>query len=131
MAHLKCWEQHRNKVKAHGKEWKMIYTKLLLPFLSENIFPQDVHHALLKYALSPSASTCSDIRLMRALSNYDKVRLPRVEELQYEALFKTVNGRLFKKGNVIRKRILCIEVKTKRVYLFHPLAEVIPQDKFE
>ncbi len=32
-AHLNIWEQFKNRVKPHGKEWKEEYSKLLLPFL--------------------------------------------------------------------------------------------------
>lgn len=128
MAHLKCWMQYRNKVQAHGKEWKLIFSQLLIPFIEQQIFPEDVKAALTKYALSPAASTCSDEALMRALANYDRIRKPRVEELQKDALFRTTNGRLFKKGEVIRKRIRCVELHSNRIYLFHPLAEVIPHE---
>ncbi len=131
VAHLKCWMKHRNSVAAHGQEWKMIFTQLLIPFIELHIFPDDVKSALIKYAQSPAASTCSDERLMRALANYNRIKLPRVEELAEEALFRTINGRLFQKGEVIRKRIRCVEVHTKRTFLFHPLAEVVPNENFE
>ena len=38
--------------------------------------------------------------------------------------FKLSNGRLFIRGPKLRKRYRCIEKHTKKVYLFHPLADV-------
>lgn len=131
IAHLKCWMQHRNSVPAHGREWKLIFSKLLIPFIEQNIFPEDIKAALIIYAQSPTASTCSDESLMRSLAKYDVVRLPRVEQLAENALFRTINGRLFQKGQIIRKRIRCIEIHSKRIFLFHPLAEVVPDHLFE
>ena len=41
-----------------------------------------------------------------------------------KALFKLKNGRVFRKDEKLRKRYKCTEVKTKRIYLFSPVAEV-------
>ncbi|MCW3106689.1 MAG: hypothetical protein JWQ09_1195, partial [Segetibacter sp.] len=39
-------------------------------------------------------------------------------------LFKMKDGRVFKKGEKLRKRYRCEEVGTKKVYLFSPVFEV-------
>jgi len=39
-------------------------------------------------------------------------------------LFKIKDGRIFRKHERLRKRYKCIEVSSKRVYLFSPVAEV-------
>ena len=39
--------------------------------------------------------------------------------------FLLKNGKVFMKGEKLRKRFRCIEKKTQKVYLFHPLAEVL------
>ncbi len=126
IAHLKCWMMYRNQVPAHGKVWKAIFAELIHSFMSLSVFPDEILKALYEYAKAPGSSTCSDEYLMRILAKYDRVQRPRVEELAEGALFHTINGRLFRKGNVIRKRIQCEEVQTHKVYLFHPFAEVIP-----
>jgi hypothetical protein len=41
-----------------------------------------------------------------------------------KALFKLKNGRVFRRDEKLRKRYKCTEIKTKRVYLFSPIAEV-------
>jgi len=40
------------------------------------------------------------------------------------SLFKLKNGRVFRKEEKLRKRFKCTELKTKRIYLFSPIAEV-------
>jgi hypothetical protein len=42
------------------------------------------------------------------------------------SIFKLGTERLFQKGQKLRVRFECIEIKTKRKYLVHPLAEVEP-----
>ena len=32
IAHMLVWERYRNRVRAHGPEWKDTYRKLMLPF---------------------------------------------------------------------------------------------------
>jgi hypothetical protein len=59
------------------------------------------------------------------LRKYDKQSHHRlVEELAYNALFRTSDGRVFQKGEKLRKRFKCAEVKTGKVYLFSPVYEV-------
>ena len=47
-----------------------------------------------------------------------------VEEVPANSLFKLKDGRVFKKGDKLRKRFRCEEVGSKKVYLFSPVYEV-------
>ncbi len=47
-----------------------------------------------------------------------------VEEIPGHGLFKMKDGRVFKKGEKLRKRYRCQEVGTSKVYLFSPVFEV-------
>lgn len=127
-AHLNTWERHRNKVKPHGIEWKQEFQTLMAPFLANNVFPEDIRQAIVQYMANPAASSCSDINLARAFRKYDKHTnaLHTVETLPIHTHFALKNGRVFQKGEKIRKRYKCLEIKTKRMYLFSPVAEVIP-----
>ena len=130
IAHLSNWQKHKNSVKPHGDEWKNDFKILMQPFLRMDIFPEDVKLALLNYLLNPAASTCTDIALLRILRKYDnKTGFVFLEELHTRAIFKTASNKLFEKGSRIRKRYLCVDITTKREYLFHPLAEVVPVEK--
>lgn len=126
LAHLLTFEQHGNRVQSHGKEWKQIFGKLLASFVHQQVFPEDIASALRHSLQNPSASSCADVGLLRVLKNYDEKseRLFFVESLPAGALFKTHDGRIFKKGEKVRKRFKCEEVGTKRLYLFSPVYEV-------
>ena len=65
---------------------------------------------------------------MRVLRKYDVKQdgIVLVEELQLNALFVTKDGRVFRKGDKLRKRYRCTEIKTDLVYLFSAIYEVIP-----
>jgi hypothetical protein len=124
MAHLMCWEKYRGKVKAHGAEWKQLYSFLLKDFFAQNIFPEQLIIPLKRYTSDPSASTCNDPHLMKALRHFDTRLNLLLEEIAKDDLFKTHDGRIFKKGERVRVRYKCLEVKTNRIYLFHPAHEV-------
>jgi hypothetical protein len=126
LAHLLTFEQFSNKVMAHGREWKAIYSQLLDQFLKHHTFPPDIERELLLSLQNPAASSCAEDGLLRILRKYDatgsKQRL--VEEIMMHAVFRTDDGRLFQKGKKLRKRFQCKEISTGRIYLFSPVYEV-------
>ena len=126
LAHLLTFEQHSNKVMAHGKEWKMIYGQLLKQFLQHKIFPADIENELLQSLKNPAASSCAEDGLLRALRKYDEKESHHrlVEELLPNSLFRIKDGRVFQKGEKLRKRFKCKEVATGKFYLFSPVYEV-------
>jgi SprT protein len=124
MAHLLTWENHRNKVKAHGAEWKKAYRELMDPFMKHDIYPPDLHSALRESLVRSFASSSADLRLSRMLQQYDQNRDIRLEELETGSIFRLLNGRTFSKGPLVRKRYRCICLENKRVYLVNPLARV-------
>jgi len=125
LAHYNTWEKYQNKVKPHGSEWKVEFTSLMMPFLNMPVFPMDVYEALEIYMDNPKASSCTDIRLMKVLRKYDEqTEKLHLEDLPDNATFKIKKGRIFIKGEKIRKRYRCKEIKNNRIYLFSPVAEV-------
>jgi SprT protein len=125
LAHLLTFDQYGNRVQSHGKEWKALFGKLLAQFVQQNVFPPDISQALINSLQNPAASSCADDALLRVLRNYDdkKEGLLFIENLPEGALFKTHDGRIFKRGERVRKRYRCIELATKRLYLFSPVYE--------
>ncbi|WP_199269684.1 SprT-like domain-containing protein [Mucilaginibacter lacusdianchii] len=125
-AHLYTWNQHQHKVKPHGTEWKGNFKKMMQPFFEKSVFPPDITYAITAYLNNPAASSCSDLNLYRSLRKYDAVKesVTTVETLPAKAVFKLKDGRVFRKEEQLRKRFKCIEVSTRRVYLFSPVAEV-------
>ncbi|MDF2435793.1 MAG: SprT family zinc-dependent metalloprotease [Bacteroidota bacterium] len=125
IAHLTNWNKRQNRVKPHGEEWKDEYKRLMTNFMDYEIFPIDVIEALKRYMSNPAASSCSDLNLLRVLKRYD-VRQDTVllEDLKEGSTFSYNGSRYFVKGEQVRKRFKCKELKTKREYLFNPLTEV-------
>lgn len=125
-AHLLTWNDHKNKVKPHGNEWKHNFKRMMVPFLEKDIFPEDVKRAIVSYLNNPSAASCTDLKLSRALKKYDvQADVSRLEELPLHAVFSIKDGRQFKKGEKMRKRYRCECLDNGNIYLFNPLAEVI------
>jgi SprT protein len=126
LAHLLCFEQYGNRVSPHGTEWKKIYGSLLQSFLQEHVFPADIESELRQMLKNPSASSCAEDGLVRVLHRYDEKKSGRVlvEQLPENSLFRTTDGRVFNRGEKLRKRYKCRELKTGRWYLFSPVFEV-------
>lgn len=127
LAHLLTYEQFGNKVMAHGKEWKMIYGQLLQQFLKDKIFPPAIEKELSLSLKNPAASSCAEDGLLRTLRKFDDKESPHrlVEEIPQNELFRLSDGRIFRRGEKLRKRFKCVEVKTGKVYLFSPVYEVL------
>ena len=128
LAHLLTFEKWGHKVSAHGREWKDTFGQLLAQFIQQGVFPNDLKDVLLQSLHNPAASSCADEALLRILKRYDEKKAATlfIEDLPAGVLFQTHDGRVFQKGEKLRKRIRCVEVATKRHYLFSPVYEVLP-----
>jgi hypothetical protein len=127
LAHMLTFEQYRNNVDAHGKEWKQCYSQLLIVFVQHKIFPPDVEKALQKSIANPSATANGESALLLTLRNYDAIKKEghfTVADLQEGELFQTEKGKVFKRGAIRRKRIECVEIKTGLHYIFSPITLV-------
>jgi len=127
LAHLFTYERFSHRVMAHGAEWKNEFSKILAKFLLKKIFPADIEKALMRTLQNPAASSCGDEKLLRVLHNYDvkKEGIHLVEQVTDGGLFSIKGGRIFKRGEKVRKRYKCVEVKTGKLYLFSPVYEVV------
>jgi SprT protein len=128
IAHLLTFEQYSNRVQAHGREWKMIFGQLLQQFLQHKVFPEEVEKELLQSLKNPAASSCAEDGLLRVLRKYDSnaAATVLVEELPLHGVFRIKDGRTFRKGEQLRKRFKCTEIKTGKIYLFSPVYEIEP-----
>jgi SprT protein len=127
LGHLLCYEQYKNRVEAHGKEWKYLYGTLLAEFIQKDIFPADIKKSLQKTVMNPAATANGETALLLVLRKYDIVKkegMAFVAQLPEGALFETEKGKLFKKIKKRRIRIECVEVATGHVYSFSGLSEV-------
>ncbi len=125
IAHFEAYNTYGRLIKPHGKEWKQTFQHLMLPFLRPQIFPIELLPLLAEHFKNPKASSDTDTQLALALKRFDEGDdKTYVFELPLGQAFKLYNGRVFKKGNKRRKRFECVEVKTGKLYLFNPNAEV-------
>jgi SprT protein len=131
LAHLFTYERFGHRVQAHGTEWKNEFSKILAQFILKKVFPADIEKTLMLTLQNPAASSCADEKLLRVLYRYDakKDGALLVEQLADGDLFVIKGGRVFRRGEKIRKRYKCIEVKTGKLYLFSPVYEVALADK--
>jgi SprT protein len=130
IAHLLAFEKYGHRIQPHGQHWKEEYGNILATFMQKNIFPEEIRKVLLKILHNPGASSCADIDLTRVLRKFDTPSAKAsnklfVEELPIDSLFKTEDGRVFKKGKKRRTRFECLDVKAGKLYLFSPIHEVV------
>lgn len=126
IAHLVAYKNFGRTIKPHGKEWKITYKKIMLPFLTPNIFPEALLEILQSHFRNPKASSDADFKLVMALNKFDPVNEKNyIFELERGEVFEIHNGRRFIRGKKRVKRYECREVDTRRMYLFSPHAQVI------
>ena len=123
IAHAFVFSKYGNNVKPHGREWKLIYKKLIINFLHPNIFPNDILSPLSSYMINPSASTSNNLDLVMSLRNYDAEVKATVSQIDIGERFLYLN-KVFVKEALLRKRIKCREIDRNKFYLFNPLTEI-------
>jgi len=123
---------HKNyvRVKPHGKQWKLSFQHLMLPFVNPKIYPIDILPVLANYLKNPKASTDADLKLSLALKQFDeKNGMKYIFEIPANSKF-IHNKRIFERGEKKRTRYECVEIKTNRRYLFHQNAEIELIEKY-
>ncbi|MFD2552601.1 SprT-like domain-containing protein [Bizionia sediminis] len=125
IAHLEAYKNYGIGIKPHGKAWKRTFQKLMLPFLNPTVFPEKLLPLLAKHFKNPKASSDTDVALAFALKQFDPPNNKTyVFEIKDGQVFKLYNGKIFRKEYKRVKRIACTEIKTGKLYLFNPNAEV-------
>ena len=125
IAHFETYKEYGRAIKPHGKEWKHVFQRLMLPFLNPDIFPSELLPLLAHHFKNPKASSDTDVQLARALKSFDQPNgLTFVYEISEGSQFKIYNGKIFQRGKKRVKRIECVEINTGKLYLFNPNAEV-------
>jgi len=125
IAHFETYKTYGKFVRPHGKEWKFTFKHLMLPFLNPKVFPNQLLPLLAQHFKNPKASSDTDVVLALALKQFDEPNdKTYIFEIPLGQTFKLYNGRTFKMGQKRVKRFECVEIKTGRLYLFNPNAEV-------
>jgi SprT protein len=119
VAHCICFNKYKKTVSPHGKEWQVINGQVLNELIDANIFPDDIVKVLKKNLYSQRAS-CGDLELEKVLMKYDvnQSHLSTVSQLSIGQKFLTPDGAQFLVKEKRRTRYLCIDINTKKEYLF-------------
>ena len=125
IAHFEVYKTYGKTIKPHGIEWKHTFQRLILPFLNPEVFPNELLTLLANHFKNPKASSDTDVKLSLALKQFDEPNdKTYIFEVPFGNKFKLYNGKVYIKQNKRVKRYECVEVKTGRMYLFNPNAEV-------
>ena len=126
LAHFKVFQSFGNSVNPHGTEWKKTYKFLMLPFLNNLIFPEDVLRHLALHMINPPATTDSDLNLVVALQKHDLIDDKKMFlfEIPEKSIFIYNSSKLFVKLHKRRKRYICKELSSGKKYLFSPVARI-------
>lgn len=125
ISHLIAFERFSRNIKPHGDQWKFTFQQLMLPFINPEIFPTQLLPLIARHFKNPKASSDTDAQLSVALKKFDPATDKNyVFELPAGGFFRIYNGKVFKKGQKLRKRYQCLEVATGKIYLFQPNAQV-------
>lgn len=126
LAHLQAYVYYGHRIAPHGQEWKRTFRNILKEFTDKGYLPDDVEQAIKKYMLNPAARNCVDEDLIRVLKKHDPPLhgFCFVEDLDEGEHFLASDGRQYRRGKKIRKRYECVDVRSRRKYLFSPVYEV-------
>ena len=124
ISHYKAYKKYGRYIKPHGVEWKNIFKNLLLPIINPEIIPNDILRPLAIYAKNPKASSDTDLNLSLALNRYNINQNDYVFSLSNGSVFKASNDRVYVMIKKLRKRYECMDVLTKKLYLFSPNVKI-------
>ena len=124
ISHYKAYEKYGPYIKPHGVEWKNIFKNLLLPIINSEVFPNDILRTLAIYAKNPKASSDTDLNLSLALNRYNVNQYDYVFGLSNGSVFKASNDWVYVMIKKLRKRYECMDILTKKLYLFSPNVKI-------
>ena len=120
ISHYFTFKNYGKYIKPHGVEWKNTFRSLLLPVINSDVFPNDVLKTLAAYTKNPKASTDTDLNLSLTLNKYNNNQSEYISSLSNGTVFKASNDRSYIMIKKLRKRYECMDVLTKKLYLFSP-----------
>ena len=120
ISHFFVYKDFGFNTKPHGYKWKNKFKELLIPVINNEVFPDDILRPLAKYAVNPKASTDTDLDLSIALNKYNVNVSSYILDLRKGDKFKALNKKNYIVVGKRRKRYECLEIDSKKLYLFSP-----------
>lgn len=127
MAHAEIFLNYKKRLLPHGGEWKAAYRRIALPFLTIENLDEKFIQVFEHYLNNPAASSMANQPLAILLKSFDQSKdVTLITEIPEYSHFSLPDGRVFIKGQKLRKRFRCECLNNKRIYLFSPMAEINP-----
>jgi Zn-dependent peptidase ImmA (M78 family) len=120
ISHFFVYQDFGFKTKPHGFQWKTKFKELLIPVINNKVFPDEILSPLAKYAINPKASTDTDLDLSIALNKYNVSVSTYVLDLKQGDKFEASNKKKYLVIGKRTKRYECMEIDSKKIYLFSP-----------
>tara|TARA_B100001093_G_scaffold155530_1_gene148144 strand:+ start:8 stop:607 length:600 start_codon:yes stop_codon:yes gene_type:complete len=120
ISHFFVYQDFGFKTKPHGFQWKTKFKELLTPVINNKVFPDEILSPLAKYAINPKASTDTDLDLSIALNKYNVSVSTYVLDLKQGDKFEASNKKKYLVIGKRTKRYECMEIDSKKTYLFSP-----------
>ena len=115
LAHFFVFKKYRNRVQPHGKEWKEIYSDLLLGALRNDLFEEPFLEYVLKFLAKPRATI--DLSQINHFKPIDTLLVGELllNQVENKASFE-FRGKRFQKIIKRRTRVLCLNLDNQRQY---------------
>jgi hypothetical protein len=125
VAHLITFKKFGNQVFPHGKEWKKIFSELLIEAYTLNLFPKNIDSVLVDFLANPKATVNASQKIETFFSSFDveQKQIPFLKDLENGSVFY-FQQKKFKKIKLRRTRVLCLELDSAKNYLISAIARV-------
>jgi SprT protein len=118
LAHAETHIHHGARARPHGIQWKTIFSRLLLDFAGQDLFPESLTPFIRQHAMRPRYSSCADLKLAMALREYDTLdHRPMVAELPRGQRFSLDGVRVLTKRELSRTRYKCTTARGREYYV--------------
>lgn len=120
LAHAKTYREYGNKVKAHGKEWKLNFSELLSELTSQKGASREDISIIQSIAQNPKATSFGSQSLQHYLKSDEDHFLKDLDD----GITFNFNKKEFRKLKLLRTYVLCECLDNKRRYKIHGLAQI-------
>lgn len=127
LAHCENWQRNGRNVKPHGQEWKNIYRIKLQEIIEAGFLEQKYDEAIIMCFFKREKLATSSCPILRRLFDAENLKssLVRLEDIPEGSVFTTTNNKIFVKGKKRRSRYSCRELKSRKMYTVHAMAEIV------
>lgn len=129
LAHLLAFHQHGFRIAPHGREWKIMFRKMILESL--DVYHPNLQPLLIRFSNSPKANFMASEDLVRYFyGGKNNEHQTFVENLAQGEVF-VYRKKTYEYQKKLKKNYLCKELNSGKTYLFKALVQVEKQRLYE